>query len=153
MEARTALFEHELLILAREGWKKSPLLCCNGCLGSGRGGGLSLCVSEERLVKRRSLKKEKSSAFYESLGLLVRAELRGLRARAGAFAMAAHLAPPSEYSPQAESGSSQRGSDSPLPASEEDPAGHVSLPDPAWTEERFRVDRKKLETMLLGRYD
>uniref|UniRef100_W5KVW5 BicC family RNA binding protein 1 n=1 Tax=Astyanax mexicanus TaxID=7994 RepID=W5KVW5_ASTMX len=43
----------------------------------------------------------------------------------------------------------ERSADSPLPASEDDFSGHVYPPDPAWTEERFRVDRKKLETMLL----
>ncbi|KAL7861558.1 hypothetical protein SRHO_G00129990 [Serrasalmus rhombeus] len=66
--------------------------------------------------------------------------------------MAAHLVSPSSYSPpQAEPGSnSERSSDSPLHASEDDSSGHVSPPDPSWTEERFRVDRKKLETMLLA---
>ncbi|XP_017560442.1 protein bicaudal C homolog 1-A [Pygocentrus nattereri] len=66
--------------------------------------------------------------------------------------MAAHLVSPSSYSPpQAEPGSnSERSADSPLHASEDDSSGHVSPPDPSWTEERFRVDRKKLETMLLA---
>ncbi|KAG9259475.1 hypothetical protein AMEX_G27997 [Astyanax mexicanus] len=67
--------------------------------------------------------------------------------------MAAQLTPPSSYSPQQDPGSlsnSERSADSPLPASEDDFSGHVSPPDPAWTEERFRVDRKKLETMLLA---
>ncbi|XP_022528482.2 protein bicaudal C homolog 1-B isoform X1 [Astyanax mexicanus] len=67
--------------------------------------------------------------------------------------MAAQLTPPSSYSPQPDPGSlsnSERSADSPLPASEDDFSGHVSPPDPAWTEERFRVDRKKLETMLLA---
>uniref|UniRef100_A0A3B4D8X2 SAM domain-containing protein n=1 Tax=Pygocentrus nattereri TaxID=42514 RepID=A0A3B4D8X2_PYGNA len=45
---------------------------------------------------------------------------------------------------------SERSADSPLHASEDDSSGHVSPPDPSWTEERFRVDRKKLETMLLA---
>ncbi|XP_072546701.1 protein bicaudal C homolog 1-B [Salminus brasiliensis] len=67
--------------------------------------------------------------------------------------MAAHLVPPSSYSPQPDPGSrsnSERSTDSPVPASEDDSSGHVSPPDPSWTEERFRVDRKKLETMLLA---
>lgn len=49
--------------------------------------------------------------------------------------------------------SSERSDDSPSAASEDDSSGHcghISPPDPDWTEERFRVDRKKLETMLLG---
>uniref|UniRef100_A0A8B9LSL2 BicC family RNA binding protein 1a n=1 Tax=Astyanax mexicanus TaxID=7994 RepID=A0A8B9LSL2_ASTMX len=56
--------------------------------------------------------------------------------------MAAQLTPPSSYSPQPDPGSlsnSERSADSPLPASEDDFSGHVSPPDPAWTEERFRV--------------
>lgn len=46
---------------------------------------------------------------------------------------------------------SERSTDSPLPGSEEDLSGPQPLPDPEWTEERFRVDRKKLEIMLLGK--
>ncbi|XP_056624683.1 protein bicaudal C homolog 1-B isoform X1 [Triplophysa dalaica] len=49
--------------------------------------------------------------------------------------------------------SSERGDDSPSAVSEDDSSGHwghISPPDPDWTEERFRVDRKKLETMLLA---
>ncbi|XP_059374780.1 protein bicaudal C homolog 1-B-like [Carassius carassius] len=49
--------------------------------------------------------------------------------------------------------SSERSDDSPSAVSEDDSSGHcghISPPDPDWTEERFRVDRKKLETMLLG---
>lgn len=49
--------------------------------------------------------------------------------------------------------SSERSDDSPSAASEDDSSshcGHISPPDPDWTEERFRVDRKKLETMLLA---
>uniref|UniRef100_A0A671LQI3 Protein bicaudal C homolog 1-B-like n=1 Tax=Sinocyclocheilus anshuiensis TaxID=1608454 RepID=A0A671LQI3_9TELE len=48
--------------------------------------------------------------------------------------------------------SSERSDDSPSAVSEDDSSGHcvhISPPDPDWTEERFRVDRKKLETMLL----
>lgn len=52
---------------------------------------------------------------------------------------------------QSDQGSnSERSTDSPLPGSEEDLSGPHQLPDPEWTEERFRVDRKKLEFMLLG---
>uniref|UniRef100_A0A3B5LRQ4 Uncharacterized protein n=1 Tax=Xiphophorus couchianus TaxID=32473 RepID=A0A3B5LRQ4_9TELE len=52
---------------------------------------------------------------------------------------------------QSDQGSnSERSTDSPLPGSEEDLSGPHPLPDPEWTEERFRVDRKKLEIMLLG---
>lgn len=43
---------------------------------------------------------------------------------------------------------SERSADSPLPGSEDDLSGPHSPPDPEWTEERFRVDRKKLEAML-----
>ncbi|XP_078268826.1 protein bicaudal C homolog 1 [Rhinoraja longicauda] len=43
---------------------------------------------------------------------------------------------------------SERSTDSPLAASEDD--GHTlqHCTDPDWMEERFRVDRKKLEAML-----
>ncbi|XP_060943204.1 protein bicaudal C homolog 1-like isoform X1 [Limanda limanda] len=52
---------------------------------------------------------------------------------------------------QSDQGSnSERSTDSPLPGSEEDLSGPHPLPDPEWTEERFRVDRKKLEVMLLA---
>ncbi|XP_061140529.1 protein bicaudal C homolog 1-B-like isoform X2 [Syngnathus typhle] len=52
---------------------------------------------------------------------------------------------------QSDQGSnSERSADSPLPGSEEDLNGPHQLPDPEWTEERFRVDRKKLEFMLLA---
>uniref|UniRef100_A0A3B3U581 BicC family RNA binding protein 1 n=1 Tax=Poecilia latipinna TaxID=48699 RepID=A0A3B3U581_9TELE len=52
---------------------------------------------------------------------------------------------------QSDQGSnSERSTDSPLPGSEEDLSGPHPLPDPEWTEERFRVDRKKLEIMLLA---
>ncbi|TRZ04806.1 hypothetical protein HGM15179_022301, partial [Zosterops borbonicus] len=44
---------------------------------------------------------------------------------------------------------SERSADSPAPGSEEDPAGPPRGPhSPEWGEERFRVDRKKLEAML-----
>ncbi|KAJ1144616.1 hypothetical protein NDU88_010913 [Pleurodeles waltl] len=46
---------------------------------------------------------------------------------------------------------SERSADSPLPGSEDDLSGPHSPPDPEWTEERFRVDRKKLEAMLQGK--
>ncbi|KAM4032615.1 protein bicaudal C homolog 1 isoform 3-T4 [Anomaloglossus baeobatrachus] len=60
--------------------------------------------------------------------------------------MAAQCDPLSGYMTQSDPGSnSERSTDSPLPGSEDDsPAPH----DPEWGEERFRVDRKKLETML-----
>uniref|UniRef100_A0A8C6TAM9 BicC family RNA binding protein 1a n=1 Tax=Neogobius melanostomus TaxID=47308 RepID=A0A8C6TAM9_9GOBI len=55
------------------------------------------------------------------------------------------------YLQQSDHGSnSERSTDSPLPGSEEDLSGPHPLPDPEWTEERFRVDRKKLEVMLLA---
>ncbi|KAK7901900.1 hypothetical protein WMY93_018669 [Mugilogobius chulae] len=53
------------------------------------------------------------------------------------------------YLQQSDQGSnSERSTDSPLPGSEEDMCG--PHPDPEWMEERFRVDRKKLELMLLA---
>lgn len=65
--------------------------------------------------------------------------------------MAAQCDALSGYLPQSDHGSnSERSADSPLPGSEEDLSGPQPLPDPEWTEERFRVDRKKLEIMLLG---
>ncbi|KAM6951584.1 protein bicaudal C homolog 1 [Aplochiton taeniatus] len=47
---------------------------------------------------------------------------------------------------------SERSADSPLAVSEDDSSGRgTPAPlDPEWTEDRFRVDRKKLETMLLA---
>ncbi|XP_056147545.1 protein bicaudal C homolog 1-like [Lampris incognitus] len=55
------------------------------------------------------------------------------------------------YLQQSDQGSnSERSTDSPVPGSEEDLNGPHPLPDPEWTEERFRVDRKKLEVMLLA---
>ncbi|XP_069097071.1 protein bicaudal C homolog 1 isoform X2 [Pleurodeles waltl] len=48
---------------------------------------------------------------------------------------------------------SERSADSPLPGSEDDLSGPHSPPDPEWTEERFRVDRKKLEAMLQAAAD
>ncbi|CAL8254942.1 unnamed protein product [Lota lota] len=52
---------------------------------------------------------------------------------------------------QSDQGSnSERSTDSPLPGSEDDLNAPHPLPDPEWTEERFRVDRKKLEIMLLA---
>uniref|UniRef100_A0AAR2KGD6 SAM domain-containing protein n=1 Tax=Pygocentrus nattereri TaxID=42514 RepID=A0AAR2KGD6_PYGNA len=47
------------------------------------------------------------------------------------------------------SNSSERSADSPPPGSE-DSGGAPAPADPEWTEERFRVDRKKLEVMLLA---
>uniref|UniRef100_A0A8C7WE54 BicC family RNA binding protein 1 n=1 Tax=Oncorhynchus mykiss TaxID=8022 RepID=A0A8C7WE54_ONCMY len=58
----------------------------------------------------------------------------------------------SGYLQQSDQGSnSERSTDSPVPGSEDDLSGPHALPDPEWTEERFRVDRKKLEIMLLGK--
>lgn len=66
--------------------------------------------------------------------------------------MAAQCDTLSGYLQQSDQGSnSERSTDSPLPGSEEDLSGPHPLPDPEWTEERFRVDRKKLEIMLLGK--
>lgn len=66
-------------------------------------------------------------------------------------AMAAQCDTLTGYLQQSDQGSnSERSTDSPLPGSEEDLSGPHPLPDPEWTEERFRVDRKKLEVMLLG---
>ncbi|XP_064868849.1 protein bicaudal C homolog 1-A-like isoform X2 [Oncorhynchus nerka] len=57
----------------------------------------------------------------------------------------------SGYLQQSDQGSnSERSTDSPVPGSEDDLSGPHALPDPEWTEERFRVDRKKLEIMLLA---
>ncbi|XP_068424684.1 protein bicaudal C homolog 1-B-like [Clinocottus analis] len=65
--------------------------------------------------------------------------------------MAAHCDALSGYLQQSDQGSnSERSADSPLPGSEEDLSGLHLPPDPEWTEERFRVDRKKLEVMLLA---
>lgn len=69
-------------------------------------------------------------------------------------AMAAQCDPLSGYLPQplSDPGSnSERSADSPAPGSEEDSAGPPRpLHSPEWGEERFRVDRKKLEAMLQG---
>lgn len=66
--------------------------------------------------------------------------------------MAAQREAYSGYSQQSDPGSnSERSADSPLPGSEDDSTGPAAPPDPEWTEERFRVDRKKLEIMLLGK--
>ncbi|TRY58136.1 hypothetical protein DNTS_014181 [Danionella cerebrum] len=65
--------------------------------------------------------------------------------------MAAQCESFSGYSQQSDPGSnSERSTDSPLPGSEDDSCGPAAPLDPEWTEERFRVDRKKLEIMLLG---
>ncbi|KAI2658733.1 hypothetical protein H4Q32_016859 [Labeo rohita] len=64
--------------------------------------------------------------------------------------MATQCEPLSGYLQQSDPGSnSERSADSPLPVSEDDSSGPTAPPDPEWTEERFRVDRKKLEIMLL----
>uniref|UniRef100_A0A6Q2XXN2 SAM domain-containing protein n=1 Tax=Esox lucius TaxID=8010 RepID=A0A6Q2XXN2_ESOLU len=64
--------------------------------------------------------------------------------------MAAQTDSLSGYLHQSDPGSnSERSSDSPLPISEDDSSGPPAPFDPEWTEERFRVDRKKLELMLL----
>lgn len=69
-------------------------------------------------------------------------------------AMAAQCDPLSGYlqQPLSDPGSnSERSTDSPVPGSEEDSAGPPrTLHSPEWGEERFRVDRKKLEAMLQG---
>lgn len=65
--------------------------------------------------------------------------------------MAGQCEPLSGYLQQSDPGSnSERSTDSPLPVSEDDTAGPSPPLDPEWTEERFRVDRKKLEIMLLA---
>ncbi|XP_039627497.1 protein bicaudal C homolog 1 [Polypterus senegalus] len=65
--------------------------------------------------------------------------------------MAAQCDSLSAYLPHSDPGSnSERSTDSPLPGSEDDSAGPAVPLDPEWTEERFRVDRKKLEVMLLA---
>ncbi|MGH0161543.1 UNVERIFIED_CONTAM: hypothetical protein FKN15_072296 [Acipenser sinensis] len=65
--------------------------------------------------------------------------------------MAAQCDSLSGYLQQSDPGSnSERSTDSPVPVSEDDSSGPLAPPDPEWTEERFRVDRKKLEVMLLG---
>ncbi|KAJ8388230.1 hypothetical protein AAFF_G00136010 [Aldrovandia affinis] len=57
----------------------------------------------------------------------------------------------SGYLQQSDPGSnSERSADSPVPVSEDDSSGPQAPADPEWTEERFRVDRKKLEVMLLA---
>ncbi|XP_019493962.1 PREDICTED: protein bicaudal C homolog 1 isoform X1 [Hipposideros armiger] len=43
---------------------------------------------------------------------------------------------------------SERSTDSPMPGSEDDLIAGAPLHSPEWSEERFRVDRKKLEAML-----
>ncbi|KAK6487577.1 protein bicaudal C-like protein 1-B-like [Huso huso] len=65
--------------------------------------------------------------------------------------MAAQCDSLSGYLQQSDPGSnSERSTDSPVPVSEDDSCGPLVPPDPEWTEERFRVDRKKLEVMLLA---
>ncbi|XP_041117103.1 protein bicaudal C homolog 1-like isoform X4 [Polyodon spathula] len=65
--------------------------------------------------------------------------------------MAAQCASLSGYLQQSDPGSnSERSTDSPVPVSEDDSSGPHVTSDPEWTEERFRVDRKKLEVMLLA---
>uniref|UniRef100_A0A8C1BTD6 BicC family RNA binding protein 1 n=1 Tax=Cyprinus carpio carpio TaxID=630221 RepID=A0A8C1BTD6_CYPCA len=62
------------------------------------------------------------------------------------------MAEPLSFMHHDQGSSSERSDDSPSAVSEDDSSGHcghISPPDPDWTEERFRVDRKKLETMLL----
>lgn len=78
----------------------------------------------------------------------------GPRRRPPGSAMAAQCDPLSGYLPPplSDPGSnSERSADSPAPGSEEDSAGPPRpLHSPEWGEERFRVDRKKLEAMLQG---
>ena len=67
-------------------------------------------------------------------------------------AMAAQSDSLSGYLQQSDPGSnSERSADSPLPASEDGSCGTPAPFDPEWTEDRLRVDRKKLELLLLGK--
>lgn len=60
---------------------------------------------------------------------------------------------PSYLAAQSDPGSnSERSTDSPMPGSEDDLVAGAPLHSPEWSEERFRVDRKKLEAMLQGRH-
>lgn len=60
---------------------------------------------------------------------------------------------PGYLAAQSDPGSnSERSTDSPMPGSEDDLVAGAPLHSPEWSEERFRVDRKKLEAMLQGRY-
>lgn len=74
-------------------------------------------------------------------------------AAAGGAAAAAGMAAPQGY-PLSDPGSnSERSADSPLP--DDDAAATARVPtatSPEWGEERFRVDRKKLEAMLQGQW-
>ncbi|XP_065377154.1 protein bicaudal C homolog 1 isoform X5 [Macaca fascicularis] len=56
---------------------------------------------------------------------------------------------PGYLAAQSDPGSnSERSTDSPMPGSEDDLVAGATLHSPEWSEERFRVDRKKLEAML-----
>ncbi|XP_043332858.1 protein bicaudal C homolog 1 isoform X4 [Cervus canadensis] len=56
---------------------------------------------------------------------------------------------PGYLAAQSDPGSnSERSTDSPMPGSEDDLVAGAPLHSPEWSEERFRVDRKKLEAML-----
>ncbi|VTJ65673.1 Hypothetical predicted protein [Marmota monax] len=58
---------------------------------------------------------------------------------------------PGYLAAQSDPGSnSERSTDSPMPGSEDDLVAGAPLHSPEWSEERFRVDRKKLEAMLQG---
>ncbi|VFV45857.1 protein bicaudal c homolog 1 [Lynx pardinus] len=60
---------------------------------------------------------------------------------------------PGYQAAQSDPGSnSERSTDSPMPGSEDDLVAGAPLHSPEWSEERFRVDRKKLEAMLQGRH-
>lgn len=60
---------------------------------------------------------------------------------------------PGYLAAQSDPGSnSERSTDSPPPGSEDDLVAGAPLHSPEWSEERFRVDRKKLEAMLQGRH-
>ena len=60
---------------------------------------------------------------------------------------------PGYLAAQSDPGSnSERSTDSPMPGSEDDLVAGAPLHSPEWSEERFRVDRKKLEAMLQGRH-
>lgn len=60
---------------------------------------------------------------------------------------------PGYLAAQSDPGSnSERSTDSPVAGSEDDLVAAAPLHSPEWSEERFRVDRKKLEAMLQGRH-
>ncbi|XP_023561894.1 protein bicaudal C homolog 1 isoform X6 [Octodon degus] len=62
--------------------------------------------------------------------------------------MAAQGEPGYLAAPSDPGSNSERSADSPVPGSEDDLGAGAPLLSPEWSEERFRVDRKKLEAML-----